>query len=192
MADITIPVTLKTRYDTFENWSKTTTSGAGANRVLDSGELAVCYVPSSGSADPVILFKVGNGTSTFAQLPWGSALASDVYDWAKAATKPTYTKAEIGLGNVDNTKDADKPVSTAQAAAINAKYSKPSGGIPKTDLASAVQTSLSKADTALQSVPDTYAKKTDIPTIPTKVSSFTNDSGYLTLNTLPKYDGGVE
>lgn len=29
-------------------------------------------------------------------------------------------------------------------------YSKPSGGIPKTDLASAVQTSLSKADTALQ------------------------------------------
>lgn len=30
------------------------------------------------------------------------------------------------------------------------KYSKPSGGIPKTDLASAVQTSLGKADTALQ------------------------------------------
>lgn len=29
-------------------------------------------------------------------------------------------------------------------------YSKPSGGIPKTDLASAVQTSLDKADTALQ------------------------------------------
>ena len=35
-------------------------------------------------------------------------------------------------------------------------YSKPSGGIPKTDLASAVQTSLGKADTALQSVPSTY------------------------------------
>jgi hypothetical protein len=35
-------------------------------------------------------------------------------------------------------------------------YSKPSGGIPKTDLASDVQTSLGKADTALQSVPSTY------------------------------------
>jgi hypothetical protein len=35
-------------------------------------------------------------------------------------------------------------------------YSKPSGGIPKTDLAGAVQTSLNKADTALQSVPNTY------------------------------------
>lgn len=34
-------------------------------------------------------------------------------------------------------------------------YSKPSGGIPKTDLASAVQTSLGKADTALQSYTET-------------------------------------
>lgn len=30
----------------------------------------------------------------------------------------TLTKADVGLGNVDNTADADKPVSTAQAAAI--------------------------------------------------------------------------
>ncbi len=35
-------------------------------------------------------------------------------------------------------------------------YSKPTGGIPKTDLASAVQTSLGKADSALQAVPSTY------------------------------------
>ena len=35
-------------------------------------------------------------------------------------------------------------------------YSKPTGGIPKTDLASAVQTSLGKADSALQTVPSTY------------------------------------
>lgn len=33
---------------------------------------------------------------------------------------------------------------------VNAKYSKPSSGIPKTDLASAVQTSLGKADSAYQ------------------------------------------
>ena len=35
-------------------------------------------------------------------------------------------------------------------------YSKPSGGIPKSDLASAVRTSLGKADSALQAVPSTY------------------------------------
>jgi hypothetical protein len=42
-------------------------------------------------------------------------------------------------------------------AALDVKgtYSKPSGGIPSSDLASAVQTSLGKADTALQSAPVT-------------------------------------
>jgi len=39
--------------------------------------------------------------------------------------------------------------------ALGLKYTKPSGGIPKTDLASDVQTSLGKADTALQTAPVT-------------------------------------
>ena len=47
-------------------------------------------------------------------------------------------------------------------------YSKPSGGIPASDLAAGV-----------------------IPTVPTNVSAFTNDAGYLTLATLPIYNGGV-
>ena len=34
--------------------------------------------------------------------------------------------------------------------------------------------------------------KPTIPTVPTNVSAFTNDAGYLTLDTLPIYDGGVE
>lgn len=42
--------------------------------------------------------------------------ASDVYPWAKEATKPSYTKAEVGLGNVDNTADADKTVKRAATA----------------------------------------------------------------------------
>lgn len=37
-----------------------------------------------------------------------------------------------------------------------------------------------------------YALKSEIPTVPTNVSYFTNDAGYLTLATLPKYTGGVE
>lgn len=34
--------------------------------------------------------------------------------------------------------------------------------------------------------------KPTIPIVPTNVSAFTNDSGYLTLATLPVYDGTVE
>ena len=74
-------------------------------------------------------------------------------------------------------------------------YSKPSGGIPKTDLASAVQTSLGKADTALQSAPVTSVNSktgavslsaSDVgalpagTAIPSKTSDLTNDSGFLT------------
>lgn len=42
--------------------------------------------------------------------------ASDVSAWAKAPTKPTYTKAEVGLGNVDNTADSSKSVKYATSA----------------------------------------------------------------------------
>lgn len=38
----------------------------------------------------------------------GKALSADV----------TLTKSDVGLGNVDNTRDADKPISTAVAAAL--------------------------------------------------------------------------
>lgn len=67
----------------------------------------------------------------------------------------TLSKSDVGLANVDNTADADKPVSSAQSTAISAKYTKPASGIPSSDFASAVQTSLGKADTALQSAPVT-------------------------------------
>lgn len=61
-------------------------------------------------------------------------------------------------------------------------YTKPTGGIPKSDLEDDVQKSLNKADSALQKHQDLtdYAKKTDIPSVPTKVSELENDSGYLT------------
>ena len=42
--------------------------------------------------------------------------ASDVSAWAKAATKPSYSKAEVGLGNVDNTADSAKSVKYATSA----------------------------------------------------------------------------
>jgi hypothetical protein len=46
----------------------------------------------------------------------GSAPASDVYAWAKTATKPSYTATEVGLGNVNNTADSIKSVSYAATA----------------------------------------------------------------------------
>ena len=47
--------------------------------------------------------------------------SADISDWAKQSDKPTYTANEIGLGNVDNTADADKPISTATQKALDGK-----------------------------------------------------------------------
>ena len=43
---------------------------------------------------------------------------------ASAANPHGVTKAQVGLGNVDNTSDANKPVSTAQQTALNEKANK--------------------------------------------------------------------
>lgn len=47
--------------------------------------------------------------------------------WAKQPTKPTYTKSEVGLDKVDNTSDADKPVSSATQSALDLKVDKQAG-----------------------------------------------------------------
>lgn len=47
--------------------------------------------------------------------------------WAKTPSKPTYDKSEVGLGNVDNTSDADKSVSTATQTALDGKVDKTGG-----------------------------------------------------------------
>lgn len=95
----TINTRIQLRYDTLENWQSKATAGKGALLVLNKGEMALCYVPAitTGTTQtaPTVLFKVGDGTKTFEQLPWGGAVAADVYGWAKTPEKPTYTAAEI-------------------------------------------------------------------------------------------------
>ena len=84
-----------------------------------------------------------------------------------------------GSGNM--TKAVYDPQGKAQDifAYADAKYSKPSGGIPKTDLAGAVQTSLGKADSALQSVPSTYRTASAQDTIDSGKQSKITASGLL-------------
>lgn len=99
----------------------------------------------------------------------------------------------------------------ATTAQVNAKYTKPESGIPKSDLAEDVKTSLGKADTAVQNDDlSVYAKKAELatvatsgsyndlndkPTIPTKTSELTNDSNFATTSQVnakyTKPSGGI-
>lgn len=99
MAKKILKTQIQLRYDTWENWSDESVPNQKGNLVLLQGEVGITYVPDN--VDPIhnaptILFKVGNGTSPFKDLNWASGLAADVYPWAKAATKPTYTYTEVG------------------------------------------------------------------------------------------------
>lgn len=64
------------------------------------------------------------------------------------------TTVDTAMSSTSTNPVQNKVVNTA----ISAKYTKPSGGIPKSDLASDVQTSLGKADSALQSHQDISGK----------------------------------
>lgn len=93
MAEKLLKTRLRLKYDTFANWEKVKTTF-----VPLKGEVCLIEVPNN--VDPIhnapsILFKVGDGTTAFGDLKYGSALAADVYAWAKAANKPSYSWSEI-------------------------------------------------------------------------------------------------
>ena len=70
-------VRIKNKYDSYENW-------AASGLVLEAGEIAIAYttvdvkVDNGSAKHPALLMKVGNGSDTFANLPWMSAKAADV------------------------------------------------------------------------------------------------------------------
>ena len=95
MSEKTLQTRIQLKYDTYANWTTN-------NPVLKSGEVAVATIISGNTQEvnsvavPQVLLKVGNGTSSYNDLPFVSARAADVYSWAKASTKPTYTASEVG------------------------------------------------------------------------------------------------
>lgn len=91
MANKTYNTRIQLKYDSYANWTAN-------NPTPLSGEVCIVVIPAETGAvvqEPSVLFKVGDGTTAFNTLPYVSAIAADVYDWAKAAAKPSYTADEI-------------------------------------------------------------------------------------------------
>lgn len=95
-----------------------------AGKVIADG--GVEYDLPTATADTLGGVKIGDNISVTADGTISVDLSAylksaDISDWAKQSDKPTYTANEIGLGNVDNTADADKPISTATQKALDGK-----------------------------------------------------------------------
>lgn len=95
--------------------------------------------------------------ATVSELPTSGNATGDVWhitadgsEWAWNGSAWEELGTAVDLSGY-RTASAQDTIDAVQDEAIAAKYTKPGGGIPKSDLASDVQTSLGKADTALQS-----------------------------------------
>lgn len=81
-----IPAVLALKYDTLQNWGN-------YNPILEKGEAGIVQI--AGDNNSTLLCKIGDGVNHFSALPWLTANAADVYEWAKAETKPEYNATEI-------------------------------------------------------------------------------------------------
>lgn len=157
------------------------TTKSPTNGVVDLGAVITSHQDISGKVDKVIgkglstndyttdeknkLASIAAGAEVNVQSDWnatsGDAFIKNKPSLSKVATsgsyndlsnKPTIPSAitvDSSLSSTSTNPVQNKVINNALAN--KGTYSKPSGGIPKSDLTSAVQTSLGKADTALQS-----------------------------------------
>ena len=109
----TVRVRLKVRRDTLERWND-------FNPVLLKGEAG--YITDTNE------LKIGDGVTSFIHLPslTGSSGNFDFDpngDYVNLRARGT-TKEDVGLENVDNTSDLDKPISNQTQSALNNKMDK--------------------------------------------------------------------
>ena len=102
----------------------------------------------------------------------GSEVDFSVADLVAGLQTEITSQNKLASDLVDDTNSGNKFVTTSEKQTWNNKYDKPNSGIPKTDLASTVQTSLNKADTAIQEHQDISGKEDKT----NKVTSIDNTS----------------
>ena len=177
-ADYTLTVT----YTSGQSWTTPTSirgaQGAQGNPGADgedgNGIVSVAKTGTSGLIDTYTITFTDGTTSTFTvtngedgNTPVITATKSGKVTtiYSNGVAIATINDGEDGQGTGDMLKSVYSPNYAGELASkvdMQAKYTKPSGGIPKVDLASAVQTSLGLADTALQDAPsdgNQYARK---------------------------------
>ncbi len=141
MANKTFNTRICMKNDTYAQWVE-------KDPVLLKGEIGVVVIPADTGAvqgEPVTLFKVGDGTKKFSQLDFIGAKAADVYSWAKAASKPTYSANEI-TGLADYISEEIQDTDTQYKIEVDAEngrkfylYSKSINGAWGTDPVSTIE-----------------------------------------------------
>ena len=153
---------IQLKYDTYKNWSTN-------NPILKAGEMAIATVAAKEQAMtnlPNIVLKVGDGTSHYNDLKFVSALAADVYDWAKADKKPASEITGLQKFITDNSDfDTDTQYQLVAVSGATYKYQLQSrtfanGAWGEWANVDGQVIDFSGADTRLKSLEDTVADLT--------------------------------
>ena len=160
------------------------------NVTISSGYLVITFNTDSGK-EPISLaitdiFNASN-YYTKAEIDQAGYLTQE-----SDPTVPSHVKGitQANITSWSGKQDAIGDLADIRSGASNGAtaYQKPSGGIPKSDLASAVQTSLGKADTALQSFTESdptvpaWAKASSKPTYNGGEVKYTGTTGNVVTN----------
>ena len=133
-AAASIPVADVTGAQTTANLTSNIASNTGSTTLYPSISAVETFVANNATPDATTTvkgkLKLAGDLSGTADLPTVPALANKENTiasgttsqyWRGDKTWQTLDKSVVGLGNVDNTSDADKPISTAVQTALNAK-----------------------------------------------------------------------
>lgn len=109
---------IKNKVDLYDTWRDST-------GVLLDGEIAIARIKTGETYNPItevnepsweLLMKVGDGEKSFNDLPWLSAKASDVYNWAKGATAEG---VQISIANAGTAPEGESDTVKSLARWIN-------------------------------------------------------------------------
>ena len=191
--DLSVPSWAKAETKPTYNYSEIQNTPDLSNYITkDVNDLTYYYDKTTIDTKISSVYKYKGSVATYQDLPSSDLTIGDVYNVESdgsnyAWTGTTWDKLggtidlsgyqtkidsshKLDADLVDDTSSTNKFVSASDKTTWNGKYTKPNDGIPSTDLSSAVQTSLGKADTAIQDI----SGKQDImqySTMPTASSS---------------------
>ena len=116
MAEKILQTRIQLKYDTYTNWLT-------ANPILKKGEMAVATIGESPTqavdsvTAPQVILKIGNGTTAYKNLPFTSALAADVYGWAKSSDVSIEAGTD-GYNLIFKTKNSDDTYTIIKTVAL--------------------------------------------------------------------------
>ena len=138
MSEKTLATRILNKIDSWDAYST-----VGDTFIPRNGEICLATVSSVVNGvvqPPAVVAKVGDGVHTWNELGIMQSIAADVYSWAKAATKPTYTAAEIsGLSDFIDTEDSDTQYQLVKDGNMGIKLqSRPKTGGEWTDVGTTI------------------------------------------------------